>query len=61
MKNVKLLNETMDRIKANPQTHDQGVWAHFEEETCETFMCSAGHNYTYDALAREWVFYPESE
>lgn len=43
MKNVKLLKDTLDWIKFNPKTHDQGNWGHYDEEACETTMCFAGH------------------
>lgn len=48
MKNVKLLNDTLEWIKANPKNHDQGDWidpGDNEEsyEACNTTMCFAGH------------------
>lgn len=45
-KNIKLLQDTLQFIKMNPQLHDQGDWVQVDEdnlETCDTPMCFAGH------------------
>lgn len=45
-KNVKLLKDTLEFIKANPKLHDQGDWVQVDEdnlEACDTPMCFAGH------------------
>lgn len=43
MKNIQLLKDTMEWIKAHPEQHNQGVWGYTAKEACSTFMCFAGH------------------
>lgn len=48
-KNLALLRETIEAIKAQPARHYQGAWANITYETfqtlepCNTSMCFAGH------------------
>lgn len=63
-KNVQLLKDTLDWIKANPKLHDQGDWVQIDEdslEACETPMCFAGHaallaggQFDKDKFAYDW-------
>jgi hypothetical protein len=46
MKNVQLLNDTMNWIKAHPELHRQSDWVQPYDangEACGTSMCFAGH------------------
>ena len=42
-KNIKLLQDTLAFIQANPDKHSQGDWVDPATEACETTMCFAGH------------------
>lgn len=71
-KNIKLLNETLAFIKANPALHNQGDWVEVDEnniEACDTPMCFAGHaallsGATFDKEIYtedwEWTVHPET-
>jgi len=43
VKNIQLLKDTMDWIKAHPEQHQQSLWGNYSEEACSTTMCFAGH------------------
>jgi hypothetical protein len=46
VKNIQLLRETLEWIKAHPEEHYQGDWARLynaKGEPCGTSMCFAGH------------------